>query len=74
MAYLARNIDTELLKWKESSRRKPLIPDFLIFRFRISALRQPINAKYKSGEDLQKGFHPTLFYGSSLLSILKPSV
>ncbi|MDE6369101.1 MAG: AAA family ATPase, partial [Muribaculaceae bacterium] len=25
MAYLARNIDTELLKWKESSRRKPLI-------------------------------------------------
>lgn len=25
MAYLARNIDAELLKWKESSRRKPLI-------------------------------------------------
>lgn len=25
MAYLARNIDAELLKWKESPRRKPLI-------------------------------------------------
>lgn len=25
MAYFARNIDTELLKWKESPRRKPLI-------------------------------------------------
>lgn len=25
MAYLARNIDNELLKWKESPRRKPLI-------------------------------------------------
>ncbi len=25
MAYLARNIDTDLLKWKESPRRKPLI-------------------------------------------------
>ena len=25
MSYLARNIDAELLKWKESPRRKPLI-------------------------------------------------
>ena len=25
MTYLARNIDTELLKWKESPRRKPLL-------------------------------------------------
>lgn len=25
MVYLKRNIDTELLKWKESPRRKPLI-------------------------------------------------